>query len=192
MGAILLPAAIAAGLPPISAGVAIAIAGQGMALSSDYVIQVAPGLSAKAAGVDTGAVADRAMVLSLITGGVALVLGYLMTRSEFRKPDAVLLERWEVRVGDGRVRAAPVAHPGAAAPPRPGGRDRYGGEGSVAVLDPGPGSGGGGTGDGGGDAMAREALSAMNGDDAPGADCPGGPRRSPRSSRPPSSASSAT
>ena len=51
MGAILLPAAIAAGLPPIAAALAIAVAGQGMALSSDYVIQVAPGLSAKADGL---------------------------------------------------------------------------------------------------------------------------------------------
>ncbi|WP_395105082.1 hypothetical protein [Actinomadura sp. SCN-SB] len=95
IGAVLLPAAIAAGLPPISAGVAIAIAGQGMALSSDYVLQVAPGLSAKAAGVGTPEVADRAMVLSVITGVVALVLGYLMTRGEMRTPDVALLARWE-------------------------------------------------------------------------------------------------
>jgi hypothetical protein len=176
MGAILLPAAIAAGLPPISAGIAIAIAGQGMALSSDYVIQVAPGLSAKAAGVDTGAVADRSMVLSLITGGVALVLGYLMTRSEFRKPDAVLLERWEAGESETAV-SAPRRSLIRVLPRRRvlEAETAGGGEGSVAVLDPGPGSGGGSGGagaDGGGDAMAREALSAMNGDDAPGADCP--------------------
>ena len=37
----------------------IAIAGQGMALSSDYVIRVAPGLSATAASADPAIVADR-------------------------------------------------------------------------------------------------------------------------------------
>ncbi|MFI0353588.1 hypothetical protein [Actinomadura sp. 9N407] len=95
IGAILLPAAISAGLRPIAAGMAIAIAGQGMALSSDYVIQVAPGLSAKAAGVSTTAVADRAMVLSLITGAVALVIAYLMSRREMREPDLQHLVRWE-------------------------------------------------------------------------------------------------
>lgn len=42
VSAILLPAAIAAGLPPLAGAMAIAIAGQGMALSSDYVIGVAP------------------------------------------------------------------------------------------------------------------------------------------------------
>jgi hypothetical protein len=95
IGAILLPAAIRAGLPPLNAALVIAIAGQGMALSSDYVMQVAPGLSAKAAGVATGAVADRAMVLSLITGGVALLLAYLTTRRAILRPSADHLLRWE-------------------------------------------------------------------------------------------------
>ncbi|WP_216858085.1 hypothetical protein [Actinomadura verrucosospora] len=145
MGAILLPAAIAAGLPPIAAALAIAVAGQGMALSSDYVIQVAPGLSAKAANVGTDAVADKAMVLSLITGGVALFLGYLMTRSQYRKPDALLLERWEA--GETET-AAPAARrsliPGLPLrrilQPAPAATTAEG-ESSVAVLAPGSGPG---------------------------------------------------
>lgn len=176
MGAILLPAAIAAGLPPISAGVAIAIAGQGMALSSDYIIQVAPGLSAKAAGVDTGAVADRSMVLSLITGGVALVLGYLMTRSEFRKPDALLLERWEA--GESEVTVPAPRRSFIRVLPRRRVLQTAGGGEQAAGLDPGPGSGGSRTGGGTGggadeprDAMARAALASSDGD-LPGADCP--------------------
>src|SRR5690625_305442 len=40
--ALLVPAAVRAGLPVMTAAVAIAIAGQGMALSSDYIVQVAP------------------------------------------------------------------------------------------------------------------------------------------------------
>lgn len=87
IGALLIPAAIRAGLPAMGAGMAIAIAGQGMALSSDYVMQVAPMLSAKGAGVDTAAVADKAMVLSLITGGVSLVGAYLMNRKAIRQPE---------------------------------------------------------------------------------------------------------
>jgi hypothetical protein len=97
VGAILLPAAILAGLPAMGAAVAIAIAGQGMALSSDYVIRVAPGISAKAAGagVAMNVVADRALVLSLITGVIALVLGYLAVRRTIVLPSAQLLVRWE-------------------------------------------------------------------------------------------------
>ena len=83
VSAVLLPAAIAAGLPPIAGAAVIAIAGQGMALSSDYVIGVAPGISAKAAGVVASVVADRALVLSLITGGVALLWAYLSLRGRF-------------------------------------------------------------------------------------------------------------
>lgn len=97
VGAILLPAAILAGLPAMGAAVAIAIAGQGMALSSDYVIRVAPGISAKAAGagVAMNVVADRALVLSLITGLVALVLGYLAVRRTITLASPALLVRWE-------------------------------------------------------------------------------------------------
>jgi hypothetical protein len=95
IGAILVPAAIRAGLPAMGAAMAIAIAGQGMALSSDYVIQVAPGLSAVAAGVQTSAVADIALVLSLVTGGVALVITGVMMRRHMRAPGGTNLEEWE-------------------------------------------------------------------------------------------------
>jgi hypothetical protein len=104
VGAILLPAAILAGLPAMGAAVAIAIAGQGMALSSDYVIRVAPGISAKAAGVGIAmnTVADRALVLSLITGIIALILGYLAVRRTIVLPNPQLLVRWEAGATLGR------------------------------------------------------------------------------------------
>ncbi|MGY1591817.1 hypothetical protein ACI79D_07565 [Geodermatophilus sp. SYSU D00708] len=78
LAAILLPAAIAAGLSPLGAAMAIAIAGQGMALASDYVIGVAPSLSASGAGVPAGAIADRALVLSWVVGGVAITMTYFL------------------------------------------------------------------------------------------------------------------
>ncbi|WP_339178520.1 hypothetical protein [Oceanobacillus sp. FSL W7-1293] len=85
--ALLVPAAIRSGLPAITAAVAITIAGQGMALSSDYIVQVAPALSAAAAGVETSAVADRALVLSIITGVIASVLAYLFYRKSIRSKE---------------------------------------------------------------------------------------------------------
>jgi hypothetical protein len=101
IGAVLIPVAIRAGLPAMSVGLVIAIAGQGMALSSDYVIRVAPGLSAKSAGANIDTVADRAMVLSLITGGVALVAAYVMELRRFRKPSDELLTQWELAESTG-------------------------------------------------------------------------------------------
>ncbi|QKY68871.1 hypothetical protein [Lentibacillus sp. CBA3610] len=90
--ALLVPAAIRSGLPAMTAAVAVALAGQGMALSSDYIVQVAPNLSATSAGIDTALVADRALVLSLIAGGVAIALAYLFYRKTIRSKDSELNE----------------------------------------------------------------------------------------------------
>lgn len=95
LGAVLVPVAVRAGLRPMAVGMVIAIAGQGMALSSDYVIRVAPGLSATAAGADPDQVANRAMVLSLVVGSVALVIAYVMELRRMRKPSPALLSEWE-------------------------------------------------------------------------------------------------
>ena len=103
IGAILLPAAISAGLPAMGAAMVMAIAGQGMALSSDYIIQVAPGLSASAAGVEPSVVADRALVLSLITGLIAGGITWVMLRRSMLPPNAELLTSWEASMGGGRM-----------------------------------------------------------------------------------------
>ncbi|AOW95095.1 hypothetical protein BFN03_15880 [Rhodococcus sp. WMMA185] len=97
IGAVLIPVAIRSGLPPLAVGMAIAICGQGMALSSDYIIKVAPGLSAKSAGVDPDTVADRALVMSLIVGITALVIAYFSQRKHMRRPSPELLTEWESR-----------------------------------------------------------------------------------------------
>ncbi|MBM7553652.1 hypothetical protein [Thalassobacillus pellis] len=91
--ALLVPAAVRAGLPIMGAAMVVALAGQGMALSSDYVMQIAPMLSAKSAGIETAAVADKALVLSLITGAVAITLAYLSIRKQIRKPNDPLNEK---------------------------------------------------------------------------------------------------
>lgn len=80
IAAVLIPGAIAAGLRPMTTAMVIAIAGQGMALSSDYIIRVAPELSATASGGDAGEIASKALVLSLTTGLVALVITFVMER----------------------------------------------------------------------------------------------------------------
>lgn len=95
IGAVLIPVAIRAGLRPMGVAFAVAVAGQGMALSSDFVIRVAPGLSAKAAGVDPDVVANRAMVMSLIVGAVALGIGYALEVPRMRRPSDEHLEEWE-------------------------------------------------------------------------------------------------
>ncbi|WP_027795160.1 hypothetical protein [Paraburkholderia acidipaludis] len=92
---ILLPAAIYSGVPPLGAAMCIGIAGLGTALSSDYILKVAPGISARAAAVAMPDVADKALLLSLITGGVALLIAYGLIRKQIGTPDVEHLERWE-------------------------------------------------------------------------------------------------
>jgi hypothetical protein len=106
VAAILLPAAIRAGLSPIGGAVAIAVGGQGMALASDYVIGVAPQLSADGAGVPADLIADRAMVLSLIVGAVAITMSYVLTVRPSMRAASVEPEVERVVAGDataGRV-----------------------------------------------------------------------------------------
>jgi len=103
LAAILLPAAVRAGLSPLAAAMAIAIAGQGMALASDYVIGVAPSLSAAGAGVPAGAIADKALILSWIVGGVAIVMTYVLHVRKRGLPTAL--------VGARGRRAAMAAEP---------------------------------------------------------------------------------
>lgn len=109
IGAVLIPVAIRAGLRPMAVAFTVAVAGQGMALSSDFVVGVAPGLSAKAAGVSASSVANRALVLSLIVGVVALVIGYVLEVRRMRKPAQQWLDEWEADAAEPQALATAVA-----------------------------------------------------------------------------------
>jgi hypothetical protein len=82
IAAMLLVPALKAGLPPMMCAIAVALAGQGMALASDLVIQGGPGLTAAAAGVPTEMIVWRGTLLTIITGLVAIPLAWFMNRRE--------------------------------------------------------------------------------------------------------------
>lgn len=82
---ILIPVAVAGGLPPIAAAMAVNIFGHGMALSGDWVIQGAPGISEGAAGLSAGSILNEAIILSLITGLVAGLVAFLVTQRDYGK-----------------------------------------------------------------------------------------------------------
>jgi TRAP-type C4-dicarboxylate transport system permease large subunit len=85
VGALLLPAALKVGLPPIGAAMAISMFGYGVALTTDFVIQGAPSIAAKAAGVAVTDVMARSLPLVLVWAAIALPLSYLAVRKEIRK-----------------------------------------------------------------------------------------------------------
>ncbi|KAB2336309.1 hypothetical protein F7731_12540 [Cytobacillus depressus] len=112
VGALLIPVAIRSGLPPIGAAIAISLAGQGMALSSDYVIQIAPTLTATAAGADVSIVADRAFVLSIITGVTAIIIAYFSLRKFILRPSNGHLAAWEkVNSSSGQINEDAATNP---------------------------------------------------------------------------------
>ncbi|MFD1524216.1 TRAP transporter large permease subunit [Pseudonocardia yunnanensis] len=132
LAAILIPAALRVGLSPIGAAIAVAIAGQGIALSSDYVLGVAPSLSAGGAGVPADAVADRALVIALIVGVFALVAAYALTvRRTITREDVAVAQAVPVGVGpDGAVAGTPTGGAGIA--------EREAVAGELDTGDPGP------------------------------------------------------
>lgn len=86
VGAIMLPAAIKAGLSPVWAAVAMNLFGHGIALSSDFFIQGAPAITAKAAGVSDSLTLSKAMLPLWFTMSVVTVFAsYLMMKKDIKQ-----------------------------------------------------------------------------------------------------------
>jgi hypothetical protein len=91
IGPLMVPAAIRSGLSPVWAAVSLDIFGNGVALSSDYFIQGAPSITAKAAGIKSPfevAVAGFFMwlVISIIVVVISIII---MSRSEKAKSNVI-------------------------------------------------------------------------------------------------------
>jgi len=84
VGALLLPAAVEAGLPPISAAMAISMFGYGCALTTDFIIQGAPGITSKAAGVPVADIMVRSLPMFLVWGAIALPLSFLSVKKDLK------------------------------------------------------------------------------------------------------------
>jgi hypothetical protein len=84
VGALLLPAAVKVGLPPISAAMAISMFGYGCALTTDFIIQGAPGITAKAAGIPVGDVMAKSMPMLIVFAVIALPMSFRAVRRDIR------------------------------------------------------------------------------------------------------------
>ena len=79
IGSLMVPAAIKSGLPPVWAAVVLCIFGNGVALSSDFVLQAAPSITAKTANLDSplGIIKESLPfwgVMSIVTITIAFIL----------------------------------------------------------------------------------------------------------------------
>ena len=84
VGALLLPAAIKAGLSPINAAMAISMFGYGCALTTDFIIQGAPGITAKAANIAVGDVMWKSLPMVIVWAAIALPLSYRSVRRDIQ------------------------------------------------------------------------------------------------------------
>lgn len=85
IGAIMFPVAVRAGLPAIGAAVAMNLFGHGIGLSTDYIIQGAPTITAKAAGfADPTPVITASIPLAITMGLVTTVVAFWMLKRDMR------------------------------------------------------------------------------------------------------------
>ncbi|MCY8756741.1 hypothetical protein [Bacillus haynesii] len=82
IGAVLLPAALKAGLSPIAVACAMNLFGHGFALSGDYIIQAAPKLTGDAAGLPVAEVMSASVPLVLIMGFSTTAAAFFLLRKE--------------------------------------------------------------------------------------------------------------
>ncbi|MBE3588657.1 MAG: hypothetical protein IMW93_08920 [Thermoanaerobacteraceae bacterium] len=95
IGAIMLPVAVRAGLPVMAGAMAMNLFGHGIGLSTDYVIQGAPTITAKAAGFTSPTpVMSASLPLIIVMGLVTTVTAYIMIRRDMaRNHQAHAVER---------------------------------------------------------------------------------------------------
>lgn len=84
VGALFLPLAKKAGLPAIGAAMAMNLFGHGIALSSDYIIQAAPKLTADAAGIPVSSVITASIPLTITMGLVTTITGFYFIRKDMK------------------------------------------------------------------------------------------------------------
>lgn len=85
VGAVLLPAALATGLPVIYAAVAMNLFGHGIALSSDFFIQGAPSITAAGAGIDVNEIISASIPLWLTMSLVTVLVAFVMMKRDLKK-----------------------------------------------------------------------------------------------------------
>jgi len=97
VGAVLLPVGLKVGLPAIGVAMAINLFGHGIALSSDYIIQGAPTITATSAGVEVVDVMAKGIPLVMIMGVTTVVAAYIFLKRDMRlgRIENTIIEEFE-------------------------------------------------------------------------------------------------
>ncbi|SEF71299.1 hypothetical protein SAMN05660865_00825 [Caloramator fervidus] len=85
IGVILAPVAVKAGLPALAVAVSMNLFGHGIALSSDFVIQGAPKLTAGGAGIEVSEVIRASIPLTFVMGFVTTLVAFILIKRDMKK-----------------------------------------------------------------------------------------------------------
>ena len=85
IGVIFLPIAIKSGLPAIGLAMAINLFGHGIGLSTDFIIQAAPSITATSAGISVTEVINEGMILYIVMGIVTVTVAYIMLMKDIKR-----------------------------------------------------------------------------------------------------------
>lgn len=85
IGAVLLPAVLATGLPVIYAAVAMNLFGHGVALSSDFFIQGAPTITAAGAGIEVAEIVKASIPIWLTMSIVTVVTAFIIMKRDLKR-----------------------------------------------------------------------------------------------------------
>ncbi|MBU3113237.1 hypothetical protein [Clostridium lacusfryxellense] len=97
VGALFLPIAIKAGLPAIGVAISMNLFGHGIALSSDYIIQAAPKLTAGGAGIPIASVISASIPLVITMGIVTTTVAFYYLRKDIKA--GLLIEGTQTQAG---------------------------------------------------------------------------------------------
>jgi hypothetical protein len=98
VGAVLLPAALKAGLPALYAAVAMNLFGHGIALSSDFFIQGAPAITAKGAGIEVSEVMKASVPLWLTMSIVTVIVAFVIMKKDMKMNSYVTSSKPENKI----------------------------------------------------------------------------------------------
>jgi TRAP-type C4-dicarboxylate transport system permease large subunit len=94
IGALFLPIAKKAGLPAMGVAISMNLFGHGIALSSDYIIEAAPKLTADAAGIPIGDVLSASVPLEITMGIVTTAVAFYFLRKDIKA--GVIYNEYEI------------------------------------------------------------------------------------------------
>jgi len=115
LGALVLPLAIVGGLPPMIAGMSLSIFGKGIGLSSDFIIQGTPSVTAKMTGIPVGDIMAASIPIWATVSLVAATSAFYIAHKAIKSQKTISSEELAKRAAAATISSQEMAKRAAAA-----------------------------------------------------------------------------